>query len=320
MIVECPCCQTRYELPVELPPEGRKVRCASCKHIWIATAIKPDTPEIRLEDFEDEEVVFQDGDSGKEFEAEAAAAADEAEATPEPADVPAASAPAEPGAAPEDGGDDRGFSDNDLEAAFSAAVNEVEGAEAGSGNAATDEDEDAAFEEGALEDAAFEEDEPEAPPIVIGKAKRRKLSMPTGIAAGWAALALFVAGVASLAYFQRVNIVHLLPGAAPAYERIGLPVNVRGLKFDKVKYSWRTGAGRPVLEVYGDIVNITPVPQKVPTVVFGLRTKEKVEVYQWAADVRSELLPAGQTTAFSAQIPTPPKSIRDVQVRFAKVR
>jgi predicted Zn finger-like uncharacterized protein len=315
MIVECPCCQTRYELPVELPPEGRKVRCASCKHIWIATAIKPDTPEIRLEDFEDEEVVFQDRDSVKEFEAEAAAAAEEAEATPEPADAPAASAPAGPGAAAEDGDDDREFSDNDLEAAFSAAVNEVEGAEAGSGNAAAYEDENAAFEE-----AAFEEVEPEAPPIVIGKAKRRKLSMPTGIAAGWAALALFVAGVASLAYFQRVNVVHLLPGAAPAYERIGLPVNVRGLKFDKVKYSWGTGAGRPVLEVYGDIVNITSVPQKVPTVVFGLRTKEKVEVYQWAADVRSELLPAGQTTAFSAQIPTPPKSIRDVQVRFAKVR
>lgn len=315
MIVECPSCQTRYELPMELPPEGRKVRCASCKHIWIATAIEPDAPEIRLEDFEDEEVVFQDGDSVEEAEAEAAAAMEKIEATPEATDAPAEPAPAEPKPAAEGGDGENGFSDSDLEAAFSAAVNEVEGPQTGSGSAAADEDEDAAFEEAALED-----DEPEAPPIVIGKAKRRKLSMPTGIAAGWAALVLFVAGIGSLAYFQRVNVVRLLPGTAAAYERVGLPVNVRGLKFDNVKYSWETGAGRPVLEVYGDIVNITSEPLKVPTVVFGLRTKEMVEVYQWAADVRSELLPAGQTTAFSAQIPTPPKSIRDVQVRFAKVR
>jgi len=114
--------------------------------------------------------------------------------------------------------------------------------------------------------------------------------------------------------------VRILPGAAATYERLGLPVNVRGLEFEKIKYSWETSAGRPVLEVYGDIVNVTSEPLKVPTVVFGLRTKEKVEVYQWAADVRSELLPGGQRTAFSAQIPTPPKSISDVQVRFAKVR
>jgi hypothetical protein len=114
--------------------------------------------------------------------------------------------------------------------------------------------------------------------------------------------------------------VRALPGAASTYERLGLPVNVRGLEFDKIKYSWETNGGRPILEVYGDIVNVTSEPLKVPTIVFGLRTKEKVEVYQWAADVTSELLPGGQRTAFSAQIPTPPKSIRDVQVRFAKVR
>ncbi|MEM8744308.1 MAG: DUF3426 domain-containing protein, partial [Pseudomonadota bacterium] len=137
---------------------------------------------------------------------------------------------------------------------------------------------------------------------------------------GWAALALFVAALGAYAYFQRTDVVQALPGTAPVYERFGLPVNVRGLEFDKVAYSWETSGGQQVLEVHGEILNVTSEPLKVPTVVFGLRTKEKVEVYQWAADVRSELLPANQRTAFSAQIPTPPKSIRDVLVRFAKVR
>jgi hypothetical protein len=165
-----------------------------------------------------------------------------------------------------------------------------------------------------------ETQEAESTPIVIGKAKKRRRFVPGNIAAGWAALAIILGGVASYVYYGRIAVVRILPGAAATYERLGLPVNVRGLEFDKIKYSWETSAGRPVLEVYGDIVNVTSEPLKVPTVVFGLRTKEKVEVYQWAADVRSELLPGGQRTAFNAQIPTPPKSIRDVQVRFAKVR
>lgn len=253
MILECPNCETCYEIPMELPPEGRKVRCVSCEHVWTATS-------AILPDFDEDEVIYRDSE-------------------------------------PEDD-----ISDAAMEAAFSSAVEETKHAP----------DEPASSE--------AESGERESPPIVIGKARKRRRPMAAKVAAGWAGLAMILAGVASVAYFQRVNVVRVLPGAAAAYARIGLPVNVRGIEFEKVKYSWETSAGRPVLEVYGDIVNVTSKPLRVPTVVFGLRTKEKVEVYQWAADVRSDLLPAGERTAFSAQIPTPPKSIRDVQVRFVKVR
>ena len=40
MIIECPACNTRYDIKVELPPEGRTVRCAKCEHVWRATAIE----------------------------------------------------------------------------------------------------------------------------------------------------------------------------------------------------------------------------------------------------------------------------------------
>ncbi len=298
MILECPNCDTRYEIPVELPPEGRKVRCAACQHIWVATQPEeePEKPENEaaqpdmsaLESFEDEEIVFKEGDPSARDEQPS-----EGLVAPDPVEEPA-----EPDNAA------AGISDREFEDAFASAMEEA--ADDGDGSDAD------------MDDAV---EEPESPPIVIGKArKKRRVSVPTNIAAGWAALAVVLAGVTSVAYFQRVNVVRVLPGAASAYERIGLPVNVRGLEFEGVKYSWESSAGRPVLEVYGDITNITSKPLKVPTVVFGLRTKEKVEVYQWAADVRSELLPPGEKTAFTAQIPSPPKSIRDVQVRFAKVR
>lgn len=300
MILECPNCEIRYEIPIELPPEGRKVRCAACRHVWTATTVEEPKPEVSLPNFEDEEIIFREE---AETATEAPDSLPESDTAPETEAGPADST-AEPETAPEAeaASDDQSLSESAMEEAFSAAVEEA---------AAADAD---------LAESEESEDEAESPPIVIGKAKKRRRPIIAQVAAGWAGLALVLAGIASLAYFQRVNIVRMLPGAASAYERAGLPVNVRGLEFDKVKYSWETSTGRPVLEVYGDIVNITSKPLKVPTVVFGLRTKEKVEVYQWAMDVRSELLPAGERTAFSAQIPAPPKSIRDVKVRFAKIR
>jgi predicted Zn finger-like uncharacterized protein len=35
MIITCPACSTRYSMdPLSLGPEGRRVRCAKCKHVW----------------------------------------------------------------------------------------------------------------------------------------------------------------------------------------------------------------------------------------------------------------------------------------------
>lgn len=333
MILECPNCDTQYEIPVELPPQGRKVRCAACQHIWVAmpadtAAEQPATLPRDAESAEPPQdaaaeapAQYGSEDVSEEFasqETGAAAPAPDLDALEaftdeeivfknEQPDEPGAEEPAEepdPQAAAEPAAEEM-FTDSEMEDAFSAAV-----AEAGM-----------ASPDAETETETEPEQEPDSPPIVIGKAKRKhRGALPGKLAAGWAALAVALAGVVSAGYYQRVNIVRLFPGAAPAYERLGLAVNVRGLEFRGVKYSWETSAGRPVLEVYGDIENITARPLKVPTVVFGLRTKERVEVYQWAADVRSDPLPPGERTAFAAQIPSPPKSIRDVQVRFAKVK
>lgn len=300
MIIECPNCETRYEIPVDLPPEGRKVRCSSCNHVWQATKENQPKPEALSPGFDDDEIVFKEEPAAESKPAEAEADSGDETAGAETAGAQTENADAQ--------GEDA-FSEQAMEDAFSAAMDE----------AATEQAQETGSAEGEVE-AGDLVPKRESQPIVIGRAKRRSAGVAGPVAAGWAALALGVIGLASYIYFQRVDVVRALPGSAPAYERLGLPVNVRGLEFDKVGYSWETNAGRQVLEVYGEIINVSSEPLKVPTVVFGLRTKEKVEVYQWAADVRSDLLPPNERTAFSAQIPTPPKSIRDVLVRFAKVR
>src|SRR5512134_2112622 len=36
----CPACGTRYETKAVLPPEGRKVRCSKCAHVWQAFPVQ----------------------------------------------------------------------------------------------------------------------------------------------------------------------------------------------------------------------------------------------------------------------------------------
>ena len=68
LVLECPRCETRYELPVALPENGRKVRCANCAHVWVAKAgdeIRPDAlPAFEdadaFDDSDDDEIVFRE--------------------------------------------------------------------------------------------------------------------------------------------------------------------------------------------------------------------------------------------------------------------
>jgi len=247
-------------------------------------------------DLDDEDPLSSDdidwGDDDETAEAEAAASEPQPEPEPEPESEP------EPAPEPEEIIASEPTADDD------ADTTPVEDTEA---------------EIAADDDIAGDAEGVDVPPIVIPE-ELPASRMDTKLMAGWAGLALFVVLVMTLLVTQRVGIVSALPGAASAYSSIGLPVNVRGLDFDKVTSTWTVEAGRSILEIHGDIVNVTDADVSVPTVVFALRNAKGLEVYQWAAEVRNEPLAGGERTPFVARIPTPPKSIKNVQVKFARAR
>ena len=43
-LIICPVCDTRYETKAVFPPEGRKVRCSKCSHVWQAQPVAAPEP------------------------------------------------------------------------------------------------------------------------------------------------------------------------------------------------------------------------------------------------------------------------------------
>ena len=97
-----------------------------------------------------------------------------------------------------------------------------------------------------------------------------------------------------------------------------MPVGARGLTLEEVRYGWTSDGAQSVLEVQGDVVNLTSSPVAVPTVVIALRDAGGVEISEWTTEIGEDELAAGGHAPFLRQIPSPPSNVRSVKVRFAK--
>jgi hypothetical protein len=150
--------------------------------------------------------------------------------------------------------------------------------------------------------------------IPIAEGRKRKLPPPVAI--GWGALALLLIMLAALVAMAPRTVVSLLPGSARLYAMMGMPVNTRGLAIENVRSAWDVAGGERVLQVDGDIVNLTSGELSVPAVVISLQDPSGKELSQFTTNVLS--LGAGAKSPFTVQIPSPPENVSSLKVRFAK--
>lgn len=147
------------------------------------------------------------------------------------------------------------------------------------------------------------------------KPPRQKASIVT---IGWLVLALFVASVIGTLALAPATVMSVLPGAARLYSLFGMPVGSSGLALENVRYGWASDGGQSVLEIQGDVVNLTAGAVAVPTVVIALRDEGGEEISEWTTEIGEEQLAGGERAPFLRQIPSPPSNVRSVAVRFAK--
>jgi len=335
-VIICPACGTRYEIAAEIPPEGRRVRCSKCAHVWQAKAVveapraapgapgaapKPRAPAPRPA------APPRPAPAGPR----PAAPPRPAPAAKAPPPRPGAAPPAQPAKPPPGGffpkpangapplgnrtppppkpnipfGSDEDFQPDvpgnggGATPISSWSSTEGSGADLGSYNA------------GALINP---EAEAAANVSIAGEGKKRKLPPPVAI--GWGALVLFLLIIAALVAMAPKTVVSMLPGANRLYAMLGSPVASNTFAIVDVRSSWTVAGGQQVLQVEGNVANLTGGEVTVPIVVITLQDEKGATLSEVGTKVPP--LAAGAKGPFAVQIPTPPPAVRNVKVGFAK--
>jgi hypothetical protein len=132
----------------------------------------------------------------------------------------------------------------------------------------------------------------------------------------WSAVILVLIAFNVAVIGARNEVVRYLPQTASLFAAIGLPVNLRNLKFENVKLSTEDVGGITMLTVQGSIVSEAGKAAAVPRLRFAVRNATGQEVYTWTMAPPNSVIEAGARVEFRSQIPVPQVDAADVMVRF----
>jgi predicted Zn finger-like uncharacterized protein len=286
MILTCPSCGTQYVVKDgAVPPHGRQVRCASCKHSWHQMPDAVAEPVVELTDVAPDEPGYEP-DHQPDLEQ-----ADEEQSVAEAAVMPISSGPE---------AEERAF-----EAAALADEGSVAGMRSGtSADRATDRGaawDDAApgaeqHDEWVAPAEAAEQDDfsPFARRTQYAEPERKSRAVPLLLAL------LLLAALAAALWFL----------APPAWkEKLGLagvgetPLQLMMTHSDRQ----RLASGNELLAVSGRVINPTQKSQSVPPITAELRSPGGKVVHSWTISPPARVLAPGASATFnSAEVNVPP--------------
>jgi predicted Zn finger-like uncharacterized protein len=285
MLIVCPNCSTSYAIDqASLGPAGRTVRCARCKTSWFADSSEP-VPEMAMAGAEAEEAFT--GVLRPDHPPTPGGAEAESLTEAERADSPITQ-------------NDPAMASTEIPAVIADApsvVPEIEPSEHSHGDT---EDE--------VENFAARRKRLQA---------RRKQARRSS---RWTALilVLFAFNVALIG--ARSEVVRFFPQTASLFAAVGLPVNLRNLKFENLRISKEAQEGLSSLVIEGTIVSISNKVTEVPRLRFAARDATGQEVYTWTTLPSRSILGAGEKLDFRSRFVSPPASAIDVMVRFASAQ
>jgi predicted Zn finger-like uncharacterized protein len=136
----------------------------------------------------------------------------------------------------------------------------------------------------------------------------------------WTALILVLFAFNVALVGARSEVVRFFPQTASLFAAVGLPVNLRNLKFENMRISRETHEGVSSLVVEGSIVSIANKPTEVPRLRFAARDNAGQEVFTWTALPSRSILGPGENMEFRSRFVSPPENAVDVIVRFTNAQ
>jgi predicted Zn finger-like uncharacterized protein len=278
MILTCPACGTQYVVKDgAIPPQGRQVRCASCKHSWHQDPELSDAPAEEEESIAEAAMIEpRTGPEAEERAYQEAALAAESEPAEVAAEQPAMEEQTEPVEAVEPPADE--FAEEAAQPP-APALDYEQPAMAEPPAAPVEEPIDDEFRPFRYES----EEEPR---------RRSPLLRILLVALLIAALAAAFWFLAPAEWKQRVGIA----GAGET------PLQLMMTHSDRQKLA----SGNELLAVSGRVINPTDEPQNVPPIRAQLRSATGELVYSWTIAPPARTLPPGASATFnSAEVNVP---------------
>ncbi|WP_125461857.1 MULTISPECIES: zinc-ribbon domain-containing protein [Rhodomicrobium] len=140
------------------------------------------------------------------------------------------------------------------------------------------------------------------------------------VAAAWAMFFSIISGLALGIVSFRQQIMTALPGTTSLYRAIGFSVASAGVDFADVSYRWTSAEGKPMIEVKGQVVNVTNRTVTVPRVLINVRDANSADSVKATASVQTDKLAPRETASFTLEFLSPPKNISQIELEFDQNR
>jgi hypothetical protein len=140
------------------------------------------------------------------------------------------------------------------------------------------------------------------------------------VAAAWAVFFSIISGIALAFVSFRQDIMAALPGTRSLYQTLGFAVADNPVDFADVSYRWTTVEGKPMIEVTGQVVNVTERTVKVPRVLVNVRDGASRGPVQATANVQADSLAPNESANFTLEFVSPSKDISQIELEFDENR
>jgi len=319
MLIVCPSCATSYMInEASLGQGGRMVRCARCRATWFAGGPE-ETEKQQVSAFVNDVIAEAEAESA---EPEPFLRAPPGESAPPPTVHFGDQPPTEDVDAPEyEPAQDPFAEEHPAAPDVAAEAYREPAAEADDTHAPAEPQsiEDAPSLVPPMDHASAEEPEPwQEEDVETFAARRRRLKSRRKQAkrsSRWTAVILVLLAFNVALIGGRSEVVRYLPQTAPLFAAIGLPVNLKQLKFENVRIVAKAGSSEG-LTVEGSIVSIAAKAITVPSLRFAARNAAGQEIYTWTMQPSRRMLDPGGRLKFHSELASPPADAKDVLVRF----
>ena len=304
MIIGCPDCSTKFGIPDgALGDAGRKVRCAKCGHVWLATNEDAITLEQPATEGADNSVSPSQPETPQE------------ETTPQP----------EP--------DDESVVDeaplSDIESTG------AENTEAESAGVESSEDDIKGLGDSSVEEAlaVIKGSAIEEPDFPLGKGEIGEFAATASsktVVIGWSALGVFMVSILLVFFLMQDSLRNVWPPITKLYDVVGLldathmesqeeadmaPVDYsQYIRISNDAGLERLANGVPALVIRGAVTNTADFDIILPGAEIVLRNERRQDIQTWPFEFDEETLKAGKTMPFIEAISNPPRETTEFEL------